>query len=104
MSAGPGLFVPYRISRTGPKNIWLRDLISRPQENPPANTTSGLLALLHGMLTNKCIVWDDFKWTDETKKAVGFMAAVSDAGQFSFSQISLDRNDPEIWVGPSKED
>ena len=101
MSAGPGLFVPHRISRTGPKSIWLRDFISRPHESPPVDTTSGMLALLHGMLTNKCIVWDDFKWTDETRKAVSFMAAVSDAGQFSFSQISLDRNDPEKWKGPS---
>lgn len=99
MNAGPGRFVPYRISRTGPTSVWLRGLIGRPDESPPVDTTSGVLALLHGMLTNKCIVWDDFKWTDETRKAVSFMAAVSDRGGFSFSQITLDRNDPEHWEG-----
>jgi hypothetical protein len=101
VNAGPGRFVPYRISRTGPKRVWLRELISQPHESPPVDTTSGMLALLHGILTNKCIVWDDFKWTDETRKAVSFMAAVSDRGSFSFSQITLDRNDPERWEGPS---
>ena len=101
MNAGPGRFVPHRISRTGPKSVWLRELASRPRENPPVDTTSGMLAILHGMLTNKCIVWDDFKWTDETRKAMSFMAAVSDKGEFSFSQITLDRNNPEYWEGPS---
>ena len=83
MNAEPGRFVPYRISRTGPKNVSLREFISRPHQSPRASTTSGLLALLHGMLTNKTILWDDFKWSDESKKAVSFMAAVSDSSNFS---------------------
>ena len=101
MNAIGGKLVPYRISRQGPKSVWLRELISRPHESPSAGTTSVFMALLHGILASKTIAWDDFKWTDETKKAVSFMAAVSDSGCFSFDQIKLDRNDPERWEGPS---
>lgn len=103
MNAQRGRFVPYRISRHGAKSIWLRELISRPYQSPPVGTTSGLMALLHGVLNNKTIIWDDFEWTDDTKRVMNFMAVIADSGTFSFDQIALDRSDPERWKAPGVE-
>lgn len=97
MQAQGGAFVPYRISRHGARSVWLRELVTRPHECPPVSTTSGLLALLHGVLNKKTIIWDDFKWTKGTEKAMSLMATISDSGRFSFNQITLDREDPESW-------
>ncbi|TWU62374.1 HNH endonuclease [Crateriforma conspicua] len=97
-----GHLIPHRINMHGPKSVLVRELVSRPNNRPPLNTTSGLLAFLHGPLNNKMIIWDDFEWTESTTKVMEFMVDISDHG-FSFDQIKLDRNDPEQWDVPHLE-
>ena len=97
MNCVSGRLIPYRISRQSERSLWIRELISRPNQSPAWNTTSGLLALLHSALNNKTIVWDDFKNTAEENKVMQMLARVADSHSFSFDQIMLERSNPERW-------
>lgn len=97
MNAIGGRFVPYRISRRGERSIWVRELISQPNQSPGWDTTSGLLVLLHGVLNNKTLIWDDFTWNAEAQKATQLLVRVADSQAFSWDQIKLDRSAPERW-------
>ena len=105
MNAVGGRFVPYRISRRGERSIWIRELISKPDQCPSWDTTSGLLVLLHGVLNNNTLIWDDFAWTSEAKQVMPLLARISDTQAFSWDQIKLKRSDPERWslLGPEAE-
>ncbi len=92
-----GRLIPYRISRQGERSIWIRELITRPEQSPTWDTTSGLLVLLHGVLNNKTLVWDDFKLTGEAEKVMRLLTRVADSQAFSFEQIKLKRGNPERW-------
>jgi len=97
MNAIGGRLVPYRISRRGERNILIRELISQPNQSPGWDTTSGLLVLLHGVLNNKTLIWDDFTWSAEAKKAMQLLVRVGDTHSFSWDQIRLERSAPERW-------
>lgn len=92
-----GHLVPYRISRRGERSIWIRELISPRDQRPGWATTSGLLVLLHGVLNNKALLWDDFAWTAEAKQAMPLLARIADTQAFSWDQIKLERSAPERW-------
>lgn len=97
MNAIGGRLVPYRISRRGERSIWIRELISQPNQSPGWDTTSGLLVLMHGVLNNKTLIWDDFAWSAEAKKAMQLLVRVGDTHAFSWDQIRLERSAPERW-------
>lgn len=97
MNAIGGRLVPYRISRRGERSIWIRELISQPHQRPGWDTTSGLLVLLHGVLNNKTLVWDDFAWTAEAQQAKPLLVRIADTQAFSWDQIKLERSAPERW-------
>ena len=89
---------PYRIGHQDERAIWIQELISRPNQSPTWDTTSGLLVLLHAVLNSKVLIWDDFAWNAETQKAMQLLVRVADSHAFAWNQIKLERSALSRWL------
>ena len=91
-------FIPYRISRVGPKQVSIKAVDdTRPIVRFPLST-SDLLVLLAAMHAGKVIVYDPMTFSDNEQAFIAYTENAKNRGNFSLSDFSVDVNNPESWT------
>lgn len=91
-------FVPYEISRTGPKQVAIRYVDNTFFSSRSPMTTSDLLVLLSAMHAGHPVVYDDLKFSSQDVALLTYLHAAQDRGTFSLADFVVEKANPETWA------
>jgi hypothetical protein len=92
-----GKVAPHRISRIGPKSMFLSEPKPIRSLEPPFSTSS-LLALLGQIYNTHTLIIEDYKETEDTEILLKYLARINDTGRVSLDDIVVDKDNAERFT------